>query len=155
MVLDVHIPQKNARTRFDRQYSMNIGWSNSKDAVKQGAMTTIWDGLNPGMRRFVDLGHMYEPKGRQLAHLISEGLDNNVDIAPFHVGVEVQGSHKLHLLPPGEWEITLVLSAANHKSRRYTASIKFTGAFVLDPVEMLGPKGIEINITPQKRSWDV
>jgi hypothetical protein len=153
MLLDVYVPQpNNAQPVFDRQYSMNLGWANSGEAVRQGAKLTVWEGLNPGMRRFIDLGKIYEPAAR-IEHLgFGENLPN-VNGPIFSVEVEVPGNHRSYLLPPGDWELTLLLSAANHRTLRYRVTIHLTAWIAGGMNAMLDPDtgGVNVIVTPVKR----
>lgn len=155
MLVDVYVPQaNNVQPPPNRQYSMNLGWANSGTAVSQGAKLTVWDGLNPDMRRFIDLGKIYEPAGR-IAHAgFGENLPNVVGPI-FSVEVEVPGNHLSHLLPPGDWEITLLLSAANHRTLRYKVEIHLTAWVPGGMTAMLNPDtgGVKVTLTPIKRTW--
>jgi hypothetical protein len=123
MITDVHRPQPGGPAILDRQFSMNLGWSNLSGV-------TVLDGINPEMRRFVDLGKIYQPNER-VAHLgESENLPDHEGVV-FSLSVEVQGNHCPYLLPAkNDWYVTLLLSAANHPTRRYRMTIQMTNDWI-------------------------
>lgn len=158
MVTDVHIPQPNGQpSQFDRQYSMNLGWSNSKDAVREGAKKTVWDGLNPGMQRFFDLGKIYEPAGREMwLQGTNEILPNHQGRTLFSIETEVPNNNRDHLLDEGDWQVTLLLSAANHETLYYRANIHLSGVWVPGGMDaMLEPQtgGVRVTVEPIERHW--
>jgi hypothetical protein len=155
MVTDVHVPQAGGRPpTSDRQYFLNLAWSNSSGAPRQESAVLIWDGLNPGMRRFVDLGKIYEPLARQKFCAYRENLPGE-DGTLFSVLIEYQNTKGTHLLPKGDWQLTLLLSAANHDTLYYRADVHLTGQWVDGIDRMLDPStgGVSVRIVPIKRKW--
>jgi hypothetical protein len=71
----------------------------------------------------------------------------------FNVLVEYENTNRAHLLREGDWQLTLLLSAANHKTVAYRADIHLTGQWFPDMEAMLAPKtgGVSVTITPLKR----
>jgi hypothetical protein len=134
MLTDVHRPQPNGPPVLDRQFSMNLGWSNLHGV-------TVLDGINPEMRRFVDLGKIYQPNERVAYLGDAENLpDANGVICS--LSVEVLGNHRPYLLSAtNDWYVTLLLSAANHATLRYRMTIHMTGGWTAG--------GMAVNLHPQ------
>jgi hypothetical protein len=139
MLTDVHRPP----AILDRQFSMNLAWSNL-------AGVTVLDGINPEMRRFVDLGKIYQPNERVAFLGESENLPDGGVI--FSLSVEVQGNHRPYLLPAtNDWHLTLLLSAANHSTIRYRMTIHMTGGWTGGKMkEMLDPQTGHVRLTLER-----
>jgi hypothetical protein len=150
MVTDVHGPEAAG----NRQCFLNLGWSCSSGAPRQDRAVLVWDGLNPGVSRFVDLGKIYEPSARKKHFGYRENLLGK-DGTLFSVLVEYQNTKGSHLLHEGDWQLTLLLSAANHKTLEYRADIHLTGQWIDGMDGMLDPKtgGVKVKLTANKRKW--
>jgi hypothetical protein len=153
MVADVIRHPDDAPATYDRQFFLNLAWSNSSGAPRQGSAVLVWDGLNPGTRRFVDLAKIYEPSERKLLCGSRENLPGE-DGAIFSVAVEYLNTNCWHLLHAGKWQLTLLLSAANHKTLYYRADVHLTGVWHDSMDAMLDPEtpDVEVRITPLKRT---
>jgi hypothetical protein len=109
---------------FKYRYSMNLYWSHVPD-------NSVLEGLSPGIKRYCDIGKVVEPLPiRALLHTIEETNPPSTGIALFSVATTVRGTHRLHLLTPGDYTLFVVVVAANCPPVGYQINIHVDGQWV-------------------------
>ena len=108
------VARKQADDRFqdDGEFlPMNLKWSHAPP----GASPVIFTNLNPGLGRHVDLGYIVDPAKSERFVPSKEVFPErpNEDQTVISLEVEVPPATYSHLLPPGEFRITLMIGGAN------------------------------------------
>jgi hypothetical protein len=119
---------------------MNLRWSHS-----QGAPEVYADGISPKMGKHCDLAHIIDPAFR-----VAVGEDHP-DALPAQtvlaLELEVLPNTGSHLIPPGEYRLTLQIAAANCEPSSATVALNITGHWYIDEKRMFSD-GIGLQVTP-------
>lgn len=116
--------------KVDGFLPMNLLWSH---AIKEPEVFA--EGIAPTMGKHCDLGYVAHPPARAaLGHeLPSVGLD----MAVFCLSLETAPNTKSHLIPPGDYRLTLRIAGSNCEAIEETLRIKLTGMWSENEVHML------------------
>jgi len=99
--------------REDRDFlPMNLRWSHAGIG-----RTVIFTSINPGMGRHSDLGHIVDPNFAADFLPSKEYFPNSPGEGKtvIRLDVEFEPATYSHLLPPGEYQLTLMIGGANFK----------------------------------------
>ena len=92
----------------------------------------IFCGMNPEMGRFCDLGSIADPACTTLQEI--RGAPKGV--ATFDLVLQTPLPDDAHRLPPGDYRITLKISAANAKPVEQIAKVSISGKWTEDAEAM-------------------
>jgi hypothetical protein len=117
---------------------MNLKWTHLG--------TSVLDGISSKMERFCDIGHCLRPQDRAAFPSASEQLPAvAADTAILSLDVEAQANHPTHLLEPGIYEMSLMISATNHLPIYKLLEIDVTGDWS-DDLDRMVNDGIRIRL---------
>ena len=104
---------------------MNLKWSHS-----QPEHPDIFTTLNPKMGRHVDLGHILHPKhSSAFAERHARAQEGQTTMA---LDLEVRPATQSHLLPPGDYRLTLKMAGSNVRPITREVEIAHTGDWYPD-----------------------
>lgn len=140
------VSKKHPDERYyeERQFQpMNLKWSNPKS---QNDPEIYASQILPGMGKFCDLGHIFDPTFRQF-YLNSPGICIPGDPDPllFEFELEVQPFTGSHLVKIGEYILELIIAAENAKPMTKKVTLNFYGPWTLVENTMFN-NGIGIRI---------
>jgi hypothetical protein len=108
---------------------MNLKWSHIG--------TTYRDIISRGMPKHCDLCHIVRPEDR--AYLPPEN-NPRLDVPPnqtlLFFEVEVRPFTMAHILPPGKYQLDILVGAANAEPSKFTIRINHTGKWYDDEAQM-------------------
>jgi hypothetical protein len=114
---------------------MNLVWSHVR---------RVLDSISPDMQKFCDLGHIIDPAERPKFPMEDNPkLGVASDKAILSLDLEMQPFTMSHLIPPGAYQLTLKVAAANAKPVSKRLEVILTGDWYKDERKMLG-EGITI-----------
>lgn len=88
--------------------------------------------MNPGMGRYCDLGAIADPACTTLREI--PGLQKGT--ATFDLVLQTPLPNDAHRLPPGDYRITLKISAANARPLERRVSVSISGSWTEDEATM-------------------
>jgi hypothetical protein len=124
----------DGRYMLHRRYAMNLKWTHMG--------TRSLPGLSPGLECFCDIGHILRPLSKYVDAGIIAGAN---DTSLFTMDVEAQPYNRIHVLEPGQYRLTLLVSAANHAPVAKTVDVDFTGDWYDEMATMLA-QGVRIRL---------
>lgn len=129
--------------REDRGFlPMNLRWSHA--GIGQAV---IFTSINPGMGRHADFGHIVDPDFGSDFLPSKEHFPNIPDEGKtvIRLDVEFEPATYSHLLPPGEYQITLMIGGANFKPVTKLVRLVHKGEWFPDEEQMFRDGlGIEV-----------
>jgi hypothetical protein len=128
------LARKQANSQFseDRDFlPMNLRWSHSPSPL-------IFTSINPGMGRHCDFGHIVDPafdsEFLPSKQFFAKKPDEGKTVVS--LDVEFEPATYSHLIPPGEYRITLMIGGANFKPETTQLELVHTGNWHPDEEKM-------------------
>lgn len=140
LAIDLHRIVDGKPPEFIRRYSSNLTWSSNGQA--------LLDGLSPGVDRFVTLGKVLHPNGRK--KIKGEHSDAFFGAIAFSMEMPARGTTLAHLLPPGAYELGLMVVAANRRPARYVVRLNL-GPDWRDDIDEMLRESVKLDIRPARR----
>jgi hypothetical protein len=108
---------------------MNLKWSNPQKPTDPELYAFQ---ILPGMSKYCDLGHIFDPNFRQF-YLNSPGIciPGDPDTFLFELELEVQPFTGSHLMKIGEYILELIIAAENSKPLTKRVTLNFFGPWTL------------------------
>ena len=119
---------------------MNFVWSNTGPG-----RVILYPQIMPGMFKHCDIGHVIDPAQRGTFNEENPALRLQHAVISFAFDQTIQPNNFAHIIGPGDYELDVVLAAANAPLARRTLSLSFVGNWYSDKTEML-TRGIGITI---------
>ncbi len=111
---------------------MNLRWSHGQQGSR--APEIFADGISPEMGKHCDLGRVVDPKHH--ANLGEELPSAQAGEAVLALDLEVPPNTKSHLIPPGVYQLQLLVAAANCAPVKKVIELTITGKWFADQTQM-------------------
>jgi len=114
---------------------MNLRWAHTKEIFR--------DRIAPKMGRHCDLGHVADPRLKHIHNEIRPDVPKDKTV--LFIDLEVAPFTLFHLLPPGNYELKLIIAADNCRPIKKVLKIMHSGNWFDDEKTMF-EKGINLTI---------
>ena len=108
---------------------MNLKWANG--------FGVYFPNIAPDMGKHCDLGHITDPACRHLVGEDSPALHLTAQQTSLAFDVFERPNHKGHIIPPGEYELAILVAAQNARPMRQTVLVSLRGQWDADETRML------------------
>jgi len=114
----------------DQFLPMNLRWSHAGSKAPE----IFAEGISPEMGRHCDLGHVVNPTVRM--DLGDDSSASWLTDTVLALDLEIQPNTRSHLVPPGVYQLTVRVAAANCPPRTHVLELTLTGKWFDDEPQM-------------------
>ncbi len=119
---------------------MNLIWANTNRWI-------YFPTIVPNMGKHCDLGHIADPAGRQLLNEHAPRLNLTSDQTSLAFDLMVPPNHKGHIIGPGDYQLDILVAAANVRPIKRTVMVSLEGTWYPDETAMLRD-GVGARVAP-------
>jgi hypothetical protein len=120
---------------------MNFVWSNTGPT-----RTILYPQIMPGTFRHVDIGHIIDPAQRKAFNEDSPALALSTSEVSLAFDQVVQTSNYAHVIPPGDYELDLLIAAENAPTVKKVLTLIIRGPWSPVPMTMLNTH-VDLKVT--------
>jgi hypothetical protein len=128
-------PTQKKTIEVENFLPMNLRWAHTKEIFR--------DRIAPKMGRHCDLGHVADPRLKHIHNEIRPDVPKDKTV--LFLDLEVAPFTLVHLLPPGNYELKLIIAADNCRPIKKVLKIMHSGNWFDDEKTMF-EKGIKLTI---------